>query len=101
MYNYSRLIIFKNISNIFYLIVDNIRRILFFVISISLFKGDFNLIKEYYEKFNWVVLFGFGLLILGSLIFYEIIILPFAKLDFYTKKAIKKRQNEQLINMNI
>ena len=101
LYNCSRLIIIKNISNIFYLTVDSIRRILFFIIIFLIFKSEYYYSKAVYEKFIWIVFLGFGLLLLGGLIFFEIIIIPFAGLGYYTKKAFKKRQNDQLLNMNI
>ena len=100
-YNCSRIIIFKNISSIFYLIIDNLRRILFFIIATLVFKKQFGKIKEYYEEYHWRVLLGLGIFIFGSLIFFEIIIFPCAGFGYNTKKAIKKRQNEQLLNMNM
>jgi len=45
-----------------------------------------------HETFKWLQLVGFFVLIIGSLIYNEIVELPFFGFDQYTKKAIKERE---------
>ena len=103
LYNYSRLIIFQNRSAIFYLIFDNIRRILdYIIIIIVILSGKY---KENYEKFHWIIIFGYAILLLGCSIFFEILILRFFGLGINTKKTFKQKlkleQEISLINMDI
>ena len=51
--------------------------------------------EETKETFSWLHLLGFLILILGSLIYNEILVIPFCGCGNYTKEAIKKRQEEQ------
>jgi hypothetical protein len=43
------------------------------------------------EKFYWLQLFGFVFLVIGTLVFNEIIIVPYFGFDYNTKKAIAAR----------
>lgn len=62
LYDYSRLIIFKNRSAVFYLIIDNVRRILDYIIVIVVILSTEY--KEDSEKFSWIILLGYAMLLL-------------------------------------
>lgn len=47
------------------------------------------------ETFYWLQLLGFLVLILGSLIYNEILVIPFWGFADNTKEAIKKRKKEE------
>jgi len=49
---------------------------------------------EFRESFLWLQFVGFIFLILGNLIYNEILRVPFFNLDYYTKKKIRERNNE-------
>ena len=102
LYNSSRLIIFKNRSAMFYLIVDNIVRIFGVFIFLLVLPKEY---KDENDTFSWLVLIGLVILLLGCLIFFEILVLPFWGLGDNTNQNFKKRkqlENEiSLINMDI
>lgn len=53
-----------------------------------------------HESFNTLELFGFILLVLGTLVYNEIIVLPFWGFDKNTKAAIQRRhQAEHLVDI--
>jgi hypothetical protein len=90
-FNFSGLTISKNVSSTARTIVDTLRTIV-----IWLFFLTFPYIpEETKETFSWLQLLGFLILILGSLIYNEILVIPFCGYGNYTKEAIKKRQEEQ------
>jgi len=47
------------------------------------------------EHFRTLQLFGFILLVFGTLVYNEILVIPFFGFNLYTKEAIKKREGEQ------
>ena len=47
------------------------------------------------EHFMWLQLLGFVILLLGVLVYNEILIVPFWKFDYYTGQAIAERMDEQ------
>ena len=90
-FNFSGLTISKNVSSTARTIVDTLRTIviwLFFLIMPFL-------PEETKETFSWLQLLGFFILILGSLIYNEILVIPFCGCEKNTKEAIKKRQQKQ------
>ena len=66
----------------------------------------FFLIFEVYnqkEDFYWLQLAGFILLVIGTLVFNEIIVVPFMDFDKYTKPALAQRAKNEMqdyINKN-
>jgi len=50
--------------------------------------------STYQEHFKVLQLFGFILLVFGTLVFNEILILPFLGFDHYTKEALEKKKNK-------
>ena len=52
----------------------------------------------YRESFNWLQLLGFVLLVFGTVIYNEVLVLPFLGFDQYTKSALKKREDLKLGN---
>ena len=90
-FNFSGLTISKNVSSTARTIVDTLRTIV-----IWLFFLTFpNIPEETKETFSWLQLLGFLILILGSLIYNEILVIPFCGCEKNTKEAIKKRQEKQ------
>ena len=51
-------------------------------------------IKGAEEKFKWLQLIGFILLIFGTLVYNEILVIPFLGFNQWTKAAIAKREEE-------
>jgi len=66
-------------------VLDNSRTILVWLFFM-IYQG------KGHETFKWLQLVGFFVLIIGSLIYNEIVELPFFGFDQYTKKAIKERE---------
>ena len=86
--NFSGLVIAKNASSTLRSIIDTMRTIIiwiFFLIMPFVPQGT-------KESFSFIQLFGFVVLVLGGLIYHEILIIPFYKFDENTKKARKKRE---------
>ena len=101
LYNSSRLTIFKNRSAIFYLIVNNVVRIFILFIFILVLPKE---LTSENDTFNWLILIGLVIILLGCLIYFEILVLRFCGLGDNTKQNFKKRrqlENEiSLINMD-
>ncbi len=57
--------------------------------------------KKTHEKWSWIQLAGFILLIIGALIYNEIVELPFWGFNRYTKKAIKKRKEAEIAERSV
>ena len=51
--------------------------------------------SKYLEHFKILQLFGFILLVIGTLVYNEIVIIPFLGFDKNTKEAIKRRENTE------
>lgn len=51
--------------------------------------------SKYLEHFKVLQLFGFILLVIGTLVYNEIVIVPFLGFDKNTKEAIKRRENNE------
>ena len=65
-----------------------------FVYLFFLFFGP----KGTKETFYLIQFIGFLFLIIGTLIYNEIIVLPFWGLDYYIRKNIIKRQKQELLD---
>ena len=48
-----------------------------------------------WEKFHWQEIPGFVVLVFGTLIYNEILVLPFLGFDKYTKEAIEAREGKE------
>ena len=90
-FNFSGLTISKNVSSTARTIVDTLRTIVIWLFFLTM---PF-LPEETKETFSWLQLLGFFILILGSLIYNEILVIPFCGCEKNTKEAIKKRQQKQ------
>jgi len=90
-FNFSGLTISKNVSSTARTIVDTLRTIVIWLFFLTM---PF-LPEETKETFSWLQLLGFFILILGSLIYNEILLIPFCGCEKNTKEAIKKRQQKQ------
>ena len=96
LYNSSRLIIIKNRSATFCLIMISLCNFIGYIIISLILDG----------KFNWLIFIGFTILLLGCFIYFEILVIPFFGLGEGTKKNIynKKKRLEKdilLLNLNI
>jgi drug/metabolite transporter (DMT)-like permease len=90
-FNFSGLTISKHVSSTARTIVDTLRTIVIW----AFFLTFPYLPEETKETFSWLQLLGFLVLILGSLIYNEILVIPFFGCGNYTKEAIKKREEKQ------
>ena len=87
-FNFSGLTISKHVSSTARTIVDTLRTIVIWVFFLTMpFVPE-----DTKEKFSWLQLLGFAILILGSLIYNEILVLSFCGFADNTKEAIKKRK---------
>ena len=90
-FNFSGLTISKYASATSRTIVDTLRTILVWTFFLVMpFVPD-----DTKESFSWLQLLGFIILILGGLIYNEILVLKFWGFADNTKAAIKKREEEQ------
>ena len=87
-FNFSGLTISKNVSATARTIVDTLRTVVIWVFFLTM---PF-LPEDIQETFSWIQLFGFILLIIGGLIYNEILVIKYFKFGDYTKKAIKARE---------
>ena len=90
-FNFSGLTISKYASATSRTIVDTLRTILVWTFFLTMpFVPE-----ETKETFSWLQLLGFLILILGGLIYNEILVLKFWGFGDNTKAAIKKREEEE------
>ena len=103
LYNFSRLIIFKNRSSIFCLIINSLSNFIGYIV-VGLVIKTLNLGNSN-ELFSWLIFIGFPILLLGCLIYFEILIIPFCGFGDNTKKTFKKKKQLEkdisLLNINI
>ena len=90
-FNFSGLTVAKYDSSTLRSIIDTLRTIVIWTFFLIMPFVP----KETKEKFHWLQLLGFIILILGGAIYHEIIIIPFLKLSENTKKAKKRREEFQ------
>ena len=85
-FNFSGLTISKNVSSTARTIVDTIRTIVIWVFFLTMpFVPE-----DTKETFSWLQLLGFSILILGGVIYNEILVIPFCGFGDNTKEKIKK-----------
>ena len=90
-FNFSGLTISKNASATSRTIVDTLRTIVVWTFFLVMpFVPE-----ETKETFSWLQLVGFLILILGGLIYNEILVIKYWGFDDNTKAAIKKREEEE------
>ena len=96
-FNFSGLTISKNASATSRTIVDTLRTIVIWVFFLTMpFVPE-----DTKETFKWLQLLGFSILILGSLIYNEILVLPFCGFNANTKEAIKYREKRKKLTNEI
>jgi len=95
VYNYSGISVTKHLSSPARAVLDSMR-----TITVWLFFLLLPVPADMKETFKWLQLVGFIILLLGTLIFNEIIIVPFFGLDKNTENAIKERENAQVGALN-
>jgi len=88
IFNFVGISVSKYASSPARAVIDTIRTVviwLFFLLPIT----------SKPEHFHWMQLGGFILLIIGTVLYNEVVELPFMGLNANTKKAIKRREDEQ------
>ena len=96
-FNFSGLTISKNVSSTARTIVDTLRTIVIWTFFLTMpFVPE-----ETKETFSWLQLLGFSILILGGVIYNEILVLPFWGFGDNTKEAIKKREKREMLENEI
>ena len=93
-FNFSGLTISKNVSSTARTIVDTIRTIVIWVFFLTMpFVPE-----DTKETFSWLQLLGFSILILGGVIYNEILVIPFCGFGDNTKEKIKQRKELEKLN---
>jgi len=87
-YNYYGVCVTQQVSCTQRAVADNIRMILIWVFFISV-------PTNITEKFIWLQLIGFILLVFGTCLYTEVIVLPFWGFDQYTEKALKEKEEKE------
>lgn len=96
-FNFSGLTISKNVSSTARTIVDTLRTIVIWVFFLTMpFVPE-----DTKETFSWLQLLGFSILILGGVIYNEILVLPCCGFGDNTKEKIKKRKELEKKNIEI
>ncbi len=90
LYNIVGINLTKLVSSTARAVVDTVR-----TVFIWLFFLYFTPVEGTEEHFHVLQFIGFILLVLGTLIYNEILVLPFWKLDYYTRDNIAKREKEE------
>ena len=90
VFNLSGLLVTKYASSTSRTVVDTLRTILVWIFFLTMPLS----IKE---TFSWLQLFGFIVLIIGSVIYNEIVEIPYGGFDQYTKRAIKEREEKNTV----
>ena len=94
-FNFSGLTISKNVSSTARTIVDTLRTIVIWVFFLTMpFVPE-----DTKETFSWLQLLGFSILILGGLIYNEILVLPCCGFGDNTKEKLKKRKELEKKNI--
>ena len=87
LYNIVGINLTKLVSSTARAVVDTVRTV--FIWAFFLF---FTPVEGTHEEFYWLQFIGFIFLVIGTLIYNEIIVLPFCKLDYYTRDNIALRE---------
>ncbi len=87
-FNFSGLTISKYVSSTSRTVVDTLRTIVIwtFFLTMPFVPEDTK------EEFSWLQLFGFSILVLGGVIYNEILVIPYCGFGDNTKKKIKERE---------
>jgi len=88
VFNFVGISVTKYASSPARAVIDTVRTIFVWLF----FLMPFNAICKR-EHFQWLQLVGFVLLIFGTVLYNEVVILPFAGLNEYTKEALKKKES--------
>ena len=96
-FNFSGLTISKYVSSTARTIVDTLRTIVIWVFFLTMPFVP----QKTKETFSWLQLLGFLILILGGLIYNEILVLPFCGFADNTKEAIKNREKREKLEKEI
>jgi len=87
-YNFCGVSVTRYLSSPVRAVVDNLRTIIVWVF--------FMVVKTNIpETFHWLQLIGFIVLVLGTLVYNEVLVIPFLGFNMNTKEAIKKREEEE------
>ena len=96
-FNFSGLTISKHVSSTARTIVDTLRTIVIWIFFLTMPFVP----PKTKETFSWLQLLGFSILILGGLIYNEILVLPFWGFADNTKEAIKNREKREKLEKEI
>jgi drug/metabolite transporter (DMT)-like permease len=89
LYNIVGINLTKLVSSTARAVVDTVR-----TVFIWMFFLFFSPVEGTREEFHTLQFIGFCLLVIGTLIYNEILVLPFWNLDYYTRDNIAKREKE-------
>jgi len=90
LYNIVGINLTKLVSSTARAVVDTVR-----TVFIWLFFLIFTPVEGTHETFHWLQFVGFCFLVLGTLIYNEIVTIPYWELDYYTRDNIAKREKEE------
>jgi drug/metabolite transporter (DMT)-like permease len=90
LYNIVGINLTKLVSSTARAVVDTVR-----TVFIWLFFLCFEPVKNTKEKFHILQFIGFCFLVFGTLVYNEIVVIPFCNLDYYTRDNIRKRLIEE------
>lgn len=98
-FNFAGISITKYVSSVARTIIDTVRTIIVWVFFIVM--PEVIVPAKAKEKFSVLQLIGFLILIFGSIIYNEIIVLPCCGFNQYTKAKIKQREDEEKAKQNL
>jgi len=90
LYNIVGINLTKLVSSTARAVVDTVR-----TVFIWLFFLIWEVVPGTGERFYWLQLVGFLFLVFGTLVYNEIVTIPWFKLDYYTRDNIAKREKEK------
>ena len=91
LYNLVGIKLTKLVSSTARVVVDEVR-----AVFIWLFFMIFNPVKGTEEEFHYLQLIGYIFLVLGTIIYNEILVISFCNLDYYTRDKIKERKYKEI-----
>ena len=91
LFNFVGISVAKYASSPARAVVDTVRTIVVWGFFLMPFID-----KCHRESFNWLQLVGFVLLVFGTVIYNEVLVLPFLGFDQYTKKALESKKQQLL-----
>ena len=90
LYNIVGINLTKLVSSTARAVVDTVRTVFIWVFFLI-----FNPVEGTHETFHILQFIGFIFLVLGTLIYNEILVIPYYGLDYYTRDNIAKREKEK------